>query len=108
MLMTKFRVIAGGVLGLNNRLFKAGEECTSANFPEGNAMKLVNDGFLEIIDFDPEIESDDVEATDDLETAVSVDELNKKQIIEELKQREIEFDSRSSKEDLLNLLKSNI
>jgi hypothetical protein len=50
--MTKFKVIAGGVLGLNNRLFKAGETCTEKNFPEGNAMKLVDDGFLEIIETD--------------------------------------------------------
>jgi len=44
--MAKYRVIVLGVLGINNKVFKAGDIVYDYNFPEGNAQKLLADGKL--------------------------------------------------------------
>lgn len=48
--MANYKVIALSVGGKGNKIFNSGDIVTELNFPEGNAAKLVDEGFLEPID----------------------------------------------------------
>lgn len=48
--MAQYKVIALSVGGKGNKIFNSGDTVTELNFPEGNAAKLVEEGFLEPID----------------------------------------------------------
>lgn len=47
--MKTYKVIALSVGGLGNKIYNSKDIVTEANFPEGNAEKLVKSGFLEPI-----------------------------------------------------------
>jgi hypothetical protein len=47
--MANYKVIALSVGGKGNKIFNSGDTVTELNFPEGNAAKLVEEGFLELI-----------------------------------------------------------
>ena len=47
--MKKYTVIPLSMGGLGNKIFKAGETVTEANFPKGNIDRLVKEGFLKEI-----------------------------------------------------------
>lgn len=47
--MPNYKVIALSVGGKGNKIFNSGDIVTELNFPEGNAAKLVEEGFLELI-----------------------------------------------------------
>lgn len=47
--MKKYEVISLSVGGLNNKIFRSGDKVTAANFPQGNAEKLVEQGFIKEI-----------------------------------------------------------
>lgn len=47
--MTKYKVVALSVGGLNKKIYNSGDIVTSDNFPAGNAELLVKGGFLEEI-----------------------------------------------------------
>lgn len=49
----KYKVIALSVGGRGNKIFKAGDVVTAADFPDDNADKLVDQGFLMVIDEEP-------------------------------------------------------
>lgn len=101
--MKKYRVKALSVGG-KNKIFNYGDVVTENNFPDGNAEKLVEQGFLEVVG-----KTDKTTAPiNDKSTELDVDSLNKKQIISELEERKIEFNSRDDKSVLLELLKNNL
>jgi len=47
--MTKYKVIALSVGGLNKKIYNSNDIVTAENFPEGNISGLVSGGFLEEI-----------------------------------------------------------
>ncbi len=47
--MANYKVISASLGGLSNKVFKAGDLVTEKNFSKGNAIKLVEQGFLEEI-----------------------------------------------------------
>ena len=44
----KYKVLVIEVLGKGNNIFKGGDIVSDANFPEGNAEKLTEEGKLEL------------------------------------------------------------
>jgi hypothetical protein len=42
----EYKVIALSVSGRGNKIFRAGDIVTENNFPEGNAARLVHEGFI--------------------------------------------------------------
>lgn len=105
--MGKYTVIAASVGGTGNKIFEYGEVVSDANFPVGNAAKLVANGFLKPIE--EEVSSpaktegadagtgtgNTIPAYEDI-TAVAIKEL--------LTKKGVEFDAKASKRTLYNLL----
>jgi hypothetical protein len=52
----EYKVIALSVSGRRNKIFRAGDIVTDKNFPEGNATKLVEEGFIKPIGNMPSVE----------------------------------------------------
>lgn len=50
--MMTYKVIALSVGGKSNRIFTAGDVVTADAFPDGHAEKLVEQGFLQVVDGD--------------------------------------------------------
>lgn len=51
--MRRFKVKAGAVSGLKNKVFNARDEVTEANFPAGTVDNLVDKGYLTEIEAEP-------------------------------------------------------
>ncbi len=47
--MKKYKVISLTVGGLGNKIFHSGDTVTESNFPQGNAIKLEEQGFIKEI-----------------------------------------------------------
>jgi hypothetical protein len=58
--MTKYIVKVLKVQGINKITYKAGAEVTDANFPEGVALKLAVEGFIEEVK--SEVKAEEVKA----------------------------------------------
>ena len=110
----KYRVKSLSVGGKNNKIFNAGDEVTDANFPDGNAEKLVESGHLERIGGEKStkpamtvVKAD--EGKNDDVVSLDTASLNKKQIIEKLKELKlqndsVQFNANDDKETLLAYL----
>lgn len=79
--------------GLGNKVFKSGDEVTEANFPDGNAAKLVQQGYL--IEAEPQATTDNRPA---------YESITKSDIIEILTYKGIPFNANAEKRALYNLL----
>lgn len=74
--MPNYKVIALSVGGKGNKIFNSGDIVTELNFPEGNAVKLVEEGFLELIDApEPTVElpAKEIEIVDEAQVAPETD-----------------------------------
>ncbi len=74
--MANYKVIALSVGGKGNKIFNSGDIVTELNFPEGNAAKLVEEGFLEPIDApEPTVElpAKEIEIVDEAQVAPEAD-----------------------------------
>jgi len=70
--MPNYKVIALSVGGKGNKIFNSGDTVTELNFPEGNAAKLVEEGFLELLDApEPTVElpATEIEVVDEVPVA---------------------------------------
>lgn len=74
--MEKFKVKALSVGGSSNRIYHSGDIVTAGNFPDGNAEKLVKEGFLEPYD------EEAAQAEED-QKAKELEEANKAKQVEE-------------------------
>lgn len=74
--MKKYEVISLSVGGLNNKIFRSGDKVTAANFPQGNAEKLVAQGFIKEILEETPIEP--VEPTEPVEPVAKEGKKKKK------------------------------
>lgn len=77
--MANYKIIALSVGGKGNKIFNSGDIVTELNFPEGNAAKLVDEGFLEPIDApEPTVElpAMEIAAVDESPVAPEADALS--------------------------------
>ncbi|MCE3278036.1 MAG: hypothetical protein K0S44_227 [Bacteroidetes bacterium] len=102
--MAEYKVKALSVGGLGNKIFSFGDFVTDENFPRGNAKLLVEQGFLEPVTKEDEIEPPAPSPV----LPPSIEQISKAEIIKKLQEAkasgiEIEFDENANKKVLYKI-----
>lgn len=116
--MVEYKVIALSVGGKGNKIFHSGDIVSDKNFPDGNAEKLVELGFLKLhntgkSEAKADANEGDSKSQDDAnaipageaktDTVKTFDQISKKELVKDLTDANVAFDEKASKKELYEL-----
>jgi hypothetical protein len=105
--MKRYRVLPLALNGRGNKIYRPGDIVTKENL-HADPEELVRKKFLEEVKEDSEIQEflNSNSQDDSTVSEKTIDDITKKEIIKDLKDRGVEFDENASKKDLFEIWKT--